>query len=118
MSETDPEIDREAGSGGVPRSRRRLSDKVLIAFHQACDQHDLEVATRLLHVLEVILMSRRPLIPGGNRRRATEGLVAANERLWHLRHPDALDLGAEAQRAVRGPFADRGGYGQTAGNAG
>jgi len=28
----------------VPRYTRRLSDKILIAFHQACDQSDFEVA--------------------------------------------------------------------------
>lgn len=38
-----------------PRPLRRLSDKVLAAFHQACDQHDVEVAALLLKVLELIL---------------------------------------------------------------
>jgi hypothetical protein len=36
----------------VKRYTRRLSDKILIAFHQACDQGDFEVAERLLTVLE------------------------------------------------------------------
>lgn len=73
-------------SGGAPRYSRRLSDKVLIAFHHACDQGDFEVAEQLLHTLEMML-TRRPLTPDGTRRRNMESLVAAHERLWHLRHP-------------------------------
>ena len=64
-----------------------MSDKVLIAFHHACDTSDLEVAESLLKVLETIL-TRRPLTPDTNRRRNMESLVAAHERLWYLRHPD------------------------------
>jgi len=70
----------------APRYTRRLSDKILIAFHHACDQGDLEVGEQLLHVLEMML-TRRPLTPDGNRRRNMEGLVAAHQRLWHLQHP-------------------------------
>ncbi|MEO8716349.1 MAG: hypothetical protein ABI369_15190 [Acetobacteraceae bacterium] len=70
----------------APRYSRRLSDKILIAFHHACDQGDLEVAEQILHVLEMML-TRRPLSPEGGRRRNMESLVAAHERLWHLRHP-------------------------------
>ena len=77
---------RDAGSGAAPRYSRRLSDKVLIAFHHACDQSDFEVAEQLLHILEMML-TRRPLTPDGTRRRNMESLVAAHERLWHLRHP-------------------------------
>ena len=36
----------------APRHTRRLSDKILIAFHQACDWEDFEVAERLLKVVE------------------------------------------------------------------
>ncbi len=72
---------------GAPRYTRRLSDKILVAFHQACDQADLEVAERLLGVLELML-TRRPTTPDHQRRRNMEGLVAAHERLWHLRHHD------------------------------
>ena len=77
---------RESGAGGTPRYTRRLSDKILIAFHHACDQADFEVAEQLLHILEMML-TRRPLTPDGTRRRNMESLVAAHERLWHLRHP-------------------------------
>lgn len=68
------------------RHSRRLSDKVLIAFHHACDQSDLEVAEQLLRTLEMML-TRRATNPDANRRRNIESLVAAHERLWHLRHP-------------------------------
>ena len=81
---------RESVSPGAPRYSRRLSDKILIAFHQACDQNDFEVADRLLHILE-IMVTRRPLTPDGNRRRNMEGLVAAHERLWYLRHPNSYE---------------------------
>jgi hypothetical protein len=81
---------REVGSGATPRYTRRLSDKILIAFHHACDQSDFEVAEQLLHILEMML-TRRPLIPDGTRRRNMESLVAAHERLWHLRHPHIGD---------------------------
>jgi hypothetical protein len=81
---------RDAGAGGAPRYTRRLSDKILIAFHHACDQSDYEVAEQLLHILEMML-TRRPLTPDGTRRRNMESLVAAHERLWHLRHPHLGD---------------------------
>ena len=74
--------------GAPQRYTRRLSDKVLVAFHHACDQGDFEVAEHLLHVLEMML-TRRPLTPDGTRRRNMESLVAAHERLWHLRHPES-----------------------------
>ena len=48
---------------------RRLSDKLLLAFHQACDQADFEVAERLLHVLEMMLRRRPPRL--GERRGRT-----------------------------------------------
>lgn len=87
MSDTE-EIGREAAqTGGTPRYSRRLSDKILIAFHQACDQSDYDIAEQLLHILEQML-KRRPSTPDGNRRRTMESLVAAHERLWHLKHPD------------------------------
>ena len=86
VSQTDEDVGRETGPGGAPRYSRRLSDKILIAFHHACDQNDFEVAEQLLHVLEMML-TRRPLTPDGTRRRNMESLVAAHERLWHLRHP-------------------------------
>jgi hypothetical protein len=67
-----------------PRYTRRLSDKILLAFHAACDQGDYEIAEQLLHVLEKML-SRRMIPLTVERRKNIESLVAAHERLWHLR---------------------------------
>jgi len=72
----------------VPRYARRLSDKILIAFHQACDQGDFGVAEQLLKVLETMVAAPRLAPRGSERRRDKETLVAAHERLWQLRHPE------------------------------
>jgi len=74
-------------AGNSPRYSRRLSDKILISFHHACDQADYEIAEQLLHILENML-TRRTVPPDTNRRKSIESLVAAHERLWHLRHPE------------------------------
>ena len=71
----------------TPRYSRRLSDKILISFHQACDQSDYDVARRLLEVFEFML-TRREVPADMNRRRNLESLVAAHERLWQLCHPE------------------------------
>jgi hypothetical protein len=66
---------------------RRVTDWTLLAFHQACDQSDLEVAEALLAVVEMMLR-RPPGLHGIDRRRNVQALVAAHERLWSLRHPN------------------------------
>lgn len=76
--------------GSTPRHGRRLSDKVIVAFHHACDISDFEVAEALLRILEMML-TRRPAAADLGRRRSMESLVAAHERLWHLRHPMSGD---------------------------
>ena len=87
--DSDQDSARDVGRGATaPRHSRRLSDKILIAFHHACDQGDYEVAEQLLRILEMML-TRRPVSPDTNRRRNMESLVAAHERLWHLRHPES-----------------------------
>ncbi|MEA2741084.1 MAG: hypothetical protein QOH05_4391 [Acetobacteraceae bacterium] len=91
VSQTDDDAGRETGTGAAPRYSRRLSDKILIAFHHACDQADFEVAEQLLHILEMML-TRRPLTPDGTRRRNMESLIAAHERLWYLRHPNPEEM--------------------------
>lgn len=82
-------VEAERPNKGVPlpRHTRRLSDKILVAFHHACDTNDLEVAEQLLRVMEH-MMTRRPNPAEGNRRRSMESLVAAHERIWHIRHPE------------------------------
>ena len=69
-----------------PRYSRRLSDEISIAFHQACDQREIEPAAGLLDVLE-FMITRAATLPTGADRRARESLVAAHERLWEMRHP-------------------------------
>ena len=76
----------EAVPASPPRHSRRLSDKILVAFHHACDLMDLEVAEQLLMIVEQ-MTTRHPRPEDGNRRRNIQGLVSAHERLWHLRHP-------------------------------
>jgi hypothetical protein len=80
------------------RHSRQLPDKILVAVHQACDQGEYAVAADLLAVLEMLLCRdsrapggglRRAGPPDAQRRRNMDGLVAAHERLWHLRHPQA-----------------------------
>ncbi len=66
------------------RSGRRLSDKILVAFHHACDEGALDVAEHLLGVAEHVVAQ----LSGGatpERRRSRETLVAAHERLWFLK---------------------------------
>ena len=62
MSQTDDAADPKTGrrADGAPRYSRRLSDKILIAFHQACDQGDFEVAKQLIQLLEMMLTRRPP----------------------------------------------------------
>lgn len=86
----DGVVAEERGGGFTPRHTRRLSDKILIAFHHACDQADYEVAEDLLRILETML-TRRVVSPDSNRRRNIESLVAAHERLWMLKHPEAQE---------------------------
>jgi hypothetical protein len=86
----DREGGAERGAANGPRHTRRLSDKILIAFHHACDQSDFEVANDLLVILEKML--KRPSSGSdSNRRKSIESLVAAHERLWLLRHPEARE---------------------------
>jgi hypothetical protein len=70
------------------RHRRRLSDNILMAFHSACDQSDFEVASHLLGVVEN-MRARGSVGPLGDIRSNRSAIVAAHERLWHLKHPSA-----------------------------
>ncbi len=71
--------------GAAPRQNRRLPERILVAAHQACDLGDLDVAAQLLSILETVVgQTRGPVDPA--RRRTMESLIAAHQRLWHLRH--------------------------------
>ncbi len=67
---------------------RRLSDKLLIAFDQACAIGELTVAHELLCSLEG-LFSRPSQYAEQDRRKNFESLVEAHERLWTLRNKAA-----------------------------
>ena len=71
----------------VSASTRRLADKILAAFNQACEQRDLDVAEALLQALELSLTAY-----GGRnaveKRAGFEAVGAAFSRL------DALKAGA------------------------
>ena len=86
ITEPADEISSPAPGTRPARHTRKLFDKVLVAFHHACDVGDLDVAERLLPVMEM-MTTRRQTTEDITRRRSIEGLVAAHERLWHLRHP-------------------------------
>jgi hypothetical protein len=81
-------LDETEKSDYSPRQRhaRRLPDEILMAFHHACDQREIKVAGQLLDVLEFMIKRILPL-QNGEERRAVGSLVAAQERLWQIRHP-------------------------------
>lgn len=68
-----------------PRSGRRLNDKLMLCFHQACEGEDFETAQRMLQVIEMSVTRRRQTV-SIERRKHVENLVAAHERLWLLRN--------------------------------
>jgi hypothetical protein len=83
---------------------RRLSDKVMLAFHHACDQADFEVAERLLNILDTMTTAQRQARArrGSERRRNQFNVVAAHERLWQLRYPNALEEGLNLETVLTG----------------
>jgi hypothetical protein len=68
--------------------KRRLTETILTAFHHACDLHDIEAAWELLNVLDFVAM-RTERHQRRNDSRLRRSVVAAHERLWLLRHPEA-----------------------------
>ncbi len=86
--------------GTAPRQNRRLPERILVAAHQACDLGDLDVAAQLLSILETVVgQTRGPVDPA--RRRTMESLIAAHQRLWHLRHVGEA-AGAQATASPHG----------------
>lgn len=70
------------------RLGRRLPDRLMTAFHIACDQAEYDVAAQLLQLIETLLFRSTDSVDSGRRRNINQ-LVAAHTRLWHLRHPDS-----------------------------
>ena len=99
--QNDPEPEDQPSAPIEPqREKRRLSDKILTAFHQACDQEDIVVAWELLQLLDAMAMQWSGDV-GGQQRRRRDNLVAAHERLWVLRHPKgpAIDFDKRSDAA-------------------
>ena len=84
--------------GTAPRQSRRLPERILVAAHQACDLGDLDIAAQLLSILETVIGQRSTTMDPG-RRRVMESLIAAHQRLWHLRHAEATSEELDASRA-------------------
>ena len=89
MSDPAPRLDL---SPSLPRRAAQrgetggLADSLFLAFDLACRQTEVEIAARLLALAE-LLLTRRGMPSGDEREMAA--LVAAHERLWHLRHRGA-----------------------------
>lgn len=88
--------------GTAPRQSRRLPERILVAAHQACDLGDLDIAAQLLTILETVIGQRGGTVDPG-RRRVMESLIAAHQRLWHLRHAETTseELAARARLPVQ-----------------
>ncbi len=82
----------------VAHRRSRLSDKIRVAFHIACDDGAFELAERLLGQLDQ-LVHCPPVLPTGVDRRQAESLAALCERLANL-----LLWRTEASWGGRGPI--------------
>ncbi len=65
--------------------RRRLSDKIIEAHAQACDEGKLDVADTLLRALEVDASAVGGR-PGADNRKSTEMLEAAYQRHDRAKH--------------------------------
>jgi hypothetical protein len=65
------------------RRTRRLQDTMLAAVHRACDDGLLDIAAEMLRLAELVVAEESDL---RRRRQDRWALIAAHERLWHLRH--------------------------------
>ncbi len=77
------------------RYGRRLTDKILIAFHHACGTADISTAEDLLGALGR-LIARPVAAISYDRRRVVETLADANYRLWDLKRQHVPSPGADA----------------------
>lgn len=93
----DPRPERIAST---PRYTRRLSDKLLMVFHSACDQGRLDVAESVLDLAEQVVRRDPPPMQPERRRQDMVAIVQAYERLWELRNPGQPSRGAAATDAA------------------
>jgi len=102
MAEVNPRGERSSAIHAIPslprasavERKKSLADhqslisRMFLAFHHACDAGDLEIAERLLKIVEVKLTADG-LMAGRTGRVPLRSLVAACERLWGLRNATA-----------------------------
>lgn len=86
-------------AASLPRYTRRLSDKLLMVFHSACDQGRLDVAESVLDLAEQVVRRDPPPAQPERRRQDMVAIVQAYERLWELRNPGKPSRGAGAHDA-------------------
>nr|WP_321983206.1 hypothetical protein [uncultured Lichenicoccus sp.] len=67
-----------------PKQGRQLSERILGAAHQACEQGELAVAQRLLELAESVFSSNQSETPVA-REHLMEGLIVTHQMLWNLR---------------------------------
>jgi hypothetical protein len=77
--------------------RRRLTDKIISAFHAGCDEGALDIAAGLLSLLQVVVKHPQRLSTGVDRRKPTD-LAILRERLWSLRYPSPWNTNAYPDR--------------------
>ena len=87
-------------TASMPRYTRRLSDKLLMVFHSACDQGRLEVAESVLDLAEQVVRRDPPPQQPERRRQDMVAIVQAYERLWELRNPGKPSRGSAALDAL------------------
>ena len=84
---SDAQIDDRPDVRGPARyTRRRYPTRSSSHSTKPAIKTTSRLPEQLLHTFGMML-ARPPLTPSGNRRRDADALVAAHERLWHLRHP-------------------------------
>jgi hypothetical protein len=66
------------------RRNNRLSDKITVAFDQACEEHDIVTASELLATLELVLLKTPP--SAEQRDNVLGALYECQARLFNLKH--------------------------------
>jgi hypothetical protein len=80
------------------RRDHRLSDKIIAAFDQACDDRNLVTAAELLATLELVLLKTPPTAE--QRDNVLGALYACQARLFNLKHDSlAQRSGSDAEAA-------------------
>ena len=84
-------ISLDVATAEALKYQRRLTDKILVAFHHACEEREFVTADQLLRTLESLL-DRRNAHPNQDRRKVIESLVGAHFRLLELKQQTQASL--------------------------